>query len=46
VGKIEHFQAQKTLSGWTLIKALMVASLGAFWGYEGWNIIGFIGEEI
>jgi len=46
VGKIEHFQAQKTLSGWTLIKALMVASLGAFWGYEGWNNIGFIGEEI
>jgi APA family basic amino acid/polyamine antiporter len=46
VGKVEHFQAQKTLSGWTLIKALMVASLGAFWGYEGWNNIGFIGEEI
>lgn len=46
VGKLEHFQAQKTLSGWTLIKAMMVASLGAFWGYEGWNNIGFIGEEI
>jgi basic amino acid/polyamine antiporter, APA family len=24
----------------------MIASLGAFWGYEGWNTIGFIGEEI
>ena len=46
VGKLEHFQAQKALSGWTLIKAMMVASLGAFWGYEGWNNIGFIGEEI
>lgn len=34
------------LHGWTLIKALMVASLGAFWGYEGWNSIGFIGEEV
>ena len=46
VGKLEHFQAQKELDGWVLIKALMVASLGAFWGYEGWNNIGFIGEEI
>jgi basic amino acid/polyamine antiporter, APA family len=34
------------LNGWGLIKALMIASLGAFWGYEGWNTIGFIGEEI
>ena len=23
--------------GWNLIKALFVASLGAFWGYEGWS---------
>ncbi len=29
-----------------LAKALTVALLGAFWGYEGWNCIGFIGEEI
>ena len=34
------------LSGWVLIKAITLASLGAFWGYEGWNCIGLIGEEI
>ena len=32
--------------GWTLIKALFIASLGAFWGYEGWNNIAYIGEEV
>ena len=32
--------------GWNLIKALFVASLGAFWGYEGWNNIAYIGEEV
>jgi len=25
---------------------MFAASLSAFWGYEGWNNIGFIGEEI
>jgi APA family basic amino acid/polyamine antiporter len=34
------------LAGWSLIKAIIIASLGAFWGYEGWNCVGFIGEEI
>lgn len=34
------------LSGWALIKAITIASLGAFWGYEGWNSVGMIGEEI
>ena len=38
---IEH-----PLQGWALIGALFTASLGAFWGYEGWNSIGHIGEEI
>jgi APA family basic amino acid/polyamine antiporter len=32
--------------GWSLIKALFIASLGAFWGYEGWNNIAYIGEEV
>ncbi len=32
--------------GWNLIKALFIASLGAFWGYEGWNNIAYIGEEV
>ncbi len=35
-----------TLHGWNLMKALFVASLGAFWGYEGWNNIAYIGEEV
>ena len=30
----------------TLIKAMFGAMLAAFWGYEGWNTIGFIGGEI
>jgi len=34
------------LNGWTFMKALFLASLGAFWGYDGWNNIAFIGEEI
>jgi APA family basic amino acid/polyamine antiporter len=34
------------LYGFSLLKALFVASLGAFWGYEGWNGIAYIGEEI
>ena len=34
------------LRGWALIKAITIASLGAFWGYEGWNSVGMIGEEI
>ena len=38
--------ATADLNGWTLIKALFLASLGAFWGYDGWNNIAFIGEEI
>jgi APA family basic amino acid/polyamine antiporter len=32
--------------GWNLIKAMFLASLGAFWGYEGWNNIAYIGEEV
>jgi basic amino acid/polyamine antiporter, APA family len=34
---------------WTdfdLIKALFAAMLAAFWAYEGWNTVGFIGGEI
>ena len=46
VGAVTNFTSTSSLSGWALIKALMVASLGAFWGYEGWNNIGFIGEEV
>lgn len=34
------------LEGMGLLKAMTIASLGAFWGYEGWNHIGYIGEEV
>jgi APA family basic amino acid/polyamine antiporter len=34
------------LAGFSLIKAMFGAMLAAFWAYEGWNIIGFMGGEI
>ena len=40
-----HFD-QERLQGIGLVSALTVASLGAFWGYEGWNHIGYLGEEV
>ena len=33
-------------TGWALFSAMMTAGLGAFWGYEGWNSLGYIGEEV
>ncbi|TNE51104.1 MAG: amino acid permease [Bacteroidetes bacterium] len=30
----------------TFIKALFAALLAAFWAYEGWNTVGFLGGEI
>ena len=39
-------QLSNQLDGWMLVKAMFVASLGAFWGYEGWNNIAYIGEEV
>lgn len=53
LGSLDHFNTPATadhfkgsLDGWALVKAMFVASLGAFWGYEGWNNIAYIGEEI
>jgi len=34
------------LYGFSLLKALFVASLDAFWRYEGWNSVAYVGEEI
>ncbi len=34
------------LTGTALMSALGVAVLGAFWGYEGWNNLGYIGSEL
>lgn len=35
-----------TFDKWDLLKGLFTALLAAFWAYEGWNTIGFIGGEI
>ncbi len=32
--------------GWLLLSAIFTSMLSAFWGYEGWSNIGYIGEEI
>lgn len=51
-GSFHNFQtpaATYTGHSWTdftFIKALFGALLAAFWGYEGWNTLGFIGGEI
>jgi APA family basic amino acid/polyamine antiporter len=47
-GHIEHFNTPtpRAPTGWPLFSAMFAASLSAFWGYEGWNNIGFIGEEV
>ncbi len=50
-GSIQHLTtANESITNshdtWMLVKAMFVASLGAFWGYEGWNNIAYIGEEI
>jgi APA family basic amino acid/polyamine antiporter len=33
------------MQGGTLFKALALACLSAFWGYEGWNSVGYIGGK-
>lgn len=33
-------------SGFGFVKAVFAAMLAAFWAYEGWNTIGFLGGEI
>ncbi len=51
-GSFDHINtpaATYVARDWTdfgLIKALFAAMLAAFWAYEGWNTIGFIGGEI
>lgn len=52
VGNIQNLNTNSNqfdvhkLEGMGLLKAMTIASLGAFWGYEGWNHIGYIGEEV
>lgn len=46
-GQISHFTAStRSPTGWAMIAAFFAASVSAFWGYEGWNNIGYLGEEI
>lgn len=47
-GNVEYFTQPNPNApqDWKLFVALFAASLSAFWGYEGWNNIGFIGEEV
>lgn len=41
-----HGYVQKNWYDFDLIKAIFGAMLAAFWAYEGWNGIGFLGSEI
>jgi len=46
---IQTNSTQYVTQSWTdftFIKALFAALLAAFWAYEGWNTLGFIGGEI
>lgn len=51
-GSFSNFQtpaATYTPHAWTdgvFIKSMFTALLAAFWAYEGWNTVGFIGGEI
>lgn len=46
-GNADNFLPDASMpEGWELVTAFFAASLSAFWGYEGWNNIGYIGEEI
>ncbi|WP_460971871.1 APC family permease [Spirosoma migulaei] len=42
----ESISVKATTAHGSLLGSLVVASLGAFWGYEGWNQIAYIGEEV
>lgn len=46
-GSIANLQPVDTgLTGKSLISAMALACLSAFWPYEGWNTVGYIGGEI
>jgi len=46
-GNLNHFTAAKHApENWHLVAAFFAAALSAFWGYEGWNNIGYLGEEV
>jgi basic amino acid/polyamine antiporter, APA family len=51
-GSFSNFQTpsinftDRSWTDFTFIKAMFAALLAAFWAYEGWNTVGFIGGEI
>ena len=51
-GSMANFQTpattfvQREWTDFAFIKAMFTALLAAFWAYEGWNTLGFIGGEI
>jgi basic amino acid/polyamine antiporter, APA family len=51
-GSVQNFSTpsvsyvSKSWSDFDFIKALFGAMLAAFWAYEGWNTVGFLGGEI
>jgi APA family basic amino acid/polyamine antiporter len=48
-GSISNFfHTSNTINpeGWALVGALVAATSGAFWGYDGWNNITFVAGEI
>lgn len=45
-GSASHFVQASPHTGTALVIALVTATSGAFWGYEGWNNITFMAGEI
>ncbi|HQQ98858.1 MAG TPA: amino acid permease [Cyclobacteriaceae bacterium] len=45
-GNIFTPSATISFAGWPLMLAIIAATSGAFWGYDGWNNITFIAGEI
>jgi len=34
------------LTGWALVQVMFTSMLSAFWAYDGWNNVGFVGGEV
>ena len=48
-GELSNFVTDSStisLTGWALVGGIIAATSGAFWGYDGWNTISFVGGEI
>ncbi len=46
IGTVATGYVDRPVSDFTFIKMMFAALLSAFWAYEGWNTLGFIGGEI